>query len=60
LADLPEIAMQTEPHDVNRQGRPHLGEATLKNALSELTITRCCFTGTISRGAARRAVAAEW
>jgi hypothetical protein len=30
LADLPQIPMQPQPHDLNRQGRPHPGEATLK------------------------------
>jgi transcriptional regulator with XRE-family HTH domain len=30
LADLPPIPMQPQPHDVNRQGHPHPGAATLK------------------------------
>jgi hypothetical protein len=30
LADLPQIPLQPQPHDVNRQDRPHTGAATLK------------------------------
>ncbi|MDT0485317.1 Lsr2 family DNA-binding protein [Streptomyces doebereineriae] len=30
MADLPQSPLQSEPHDVNRQSRPHPGAATLK------------------------------
>jgi hypothetical protein len=30
LADLPQTPMQPQPHDANRQSRPHPGAATLK------------------------------
>lgn len=30
LADPPQSPLQSQPHDVNRQGRPHTGAATLK------------------------------
>lgn len=30
LADLPQISMQPQPHDVNRESCPHSGAATLK------------------------------
>ncbi|SCK63475.1 hypothetical protein YUWDRAFT_06976, partial [Streptomyces sp. AmelKG-D3] len=43
-ADLPQVPMQPQPHDVNRQGHPHTGAATLKKL--------------IHRGAATVAVAA--
>lgn len=39
LANLPQIPMQSEPHDVNRQSRPHPGAATLKK-LSERSSER--------------------
>ncbi|WP_454339986.1 transposase [Streptomyces ambofaciens] len=30
LADLPQVPLQPQPHDVNGQGGPHTGAATLK------------------------------
>ncbi|MEV5646288.1 transposase, partial [Streptomyces flaveolus] len=35
-ADLPQIPLQPQPHDVNRQGHPHSGAATLKKLNEEL------------------------
>ena len=45
LADLPQVPVQPQSHDVNRQSRPHPGEATLK----KLSSTGQTAIGTASR-----------
>ncbi|MFC9760079.1 hypothetical protein [Streptomyces sp. NPDC056921] len=37
LANLPQVPMQHQPHDVNRQGHPHFGETTLKT-LTDMSV----------------------
>lgn len=38
LAHLPQILMQSEPHDVNYQSRPHPGAATMKRLTHSLRL----------------------
>ncbi|GFH67474.1 hypothetical protein Srut_39880 [Streptomyces rutgersensis] len=38
LADLPQVPLQSQLHDVNRQGRPHPGAATLKKLIDGIEI----------------------